>query len=94
MHVLEEIQNLTHHMNIKEDKTTKDNNEISVNYVMTGKWWNQCSCWQHFCIQSLQEKRPIMTVHYIPNWKEGRKKYHKMSKCAFFARKHGVFGFH
>ena len=41
MDVLEEIQNLTPNKNIEKDKTTKDINEISINYAMTGKRWNQ-----------------------------------------------------
>ena len=37
MDVLEVIQKLTFDKNVEEDKTTEDNNEILINYVMTGK---------------------------------------------------------
>ena len=39
--VTEEIQNLTSDKNVEENKITKDNNEISINYVMTRKRWNR-----------------------------------------------------
>ena len=38
MDVPEEIQKITFDKNVEEDKTTKNNNEISINYVMTR--WN------------------------------------------------------
>ena len=38
MDVQEEIQILASDKNIEEDKTTKDNNEILINYVMTRKY--------------------------------------------------------
>ena len=41
MIVSNEIQNLTSGKNIEEDKTTEDNYEILINYVMTRKRWNQ-----------------------------------------------------
>ena len=41
MNVPEEIQNLTPHNNIKEEKATKNNNEISINYVITRKNWSR-----------------------------------------------------
>ena len=34
-------KNLTLDKNVEEDKTTEDNNEISINYVMTEKRWNR-----------------------------------------------------
>ena len=37
MNVLEKVQNLTPRKNIKENKTTEDNNETSINYVVIGK---------------------------------------------------------
>ena len=40
MDVPEEIQKLTSDKKVKENKTTKDNNEISINYV-TRKRWNR-----------------------------------------------------
>ena len=36
MDVAEETQNLTFDKTIKKDKTTKNNNEISINYIMIG----------------------------------------------------------
>ena len=41
MDVPKEIQKLTSEINVEEDKTNEDNNEISINYVMTGKRWNR-----------------------------------------------------
>ena len=41
MDVHEEIQKLSSGKKVEEDKTTEDNNEISINYVMTSKRWNQ-----------------------------------------------------
>ena len=32
---------MTSNKNIEEDKTTEDNNEISISYVLTRKRWNQ-----------------------------------------------------
>ena len=37
MDVLEEIKNLTSDKNVKEKKITEDNNEISINYIITKK---------------------------------------------------------
>ena len=34
---------MTSSRNIKENKTIEDNNEISINYVMTRKRWNRTS---------------------------------------------------
>ena len=40
MDVAEETQNLTFDKTIKKDKTTKNNNEISINYIMIGNIQN------------------------------------------------------
>ena len=43
MSVAKEIQNLIFDKNIEEGKTIEDNNEISISYVMTRKWWNRAN---------------------------------------------------
>ena len=39
--LLKEIHILTSNRNVEENKTTEDNNEISISYVIIRKKWNQ-----------------------------------------------------
>jgi len=41
INIHEETLDMTNNTITEEGEIAKDSNEISINYVMTGKWWNQ-----------------------------------------------------